>query len=280
MLSAAVQTLRPSSASAQADAEVLLAHVLHYERARLISCRDEPLAPQAQRDFESLLRRRAAGEPVAYLTGRKEFWSLDLAVTPEVLIPRPETELLVEWALERIGGRETGDGRPDSCRILELGTGSGAIALALAKELPGFEVVAAEISADALAVAKRNAERLGIKNIRFCLGDWFKALDSRSPPFDVIVSNPPYVAENDPHLAHLSFEPRTALVAGPDGLVDLRRIVQGARDVLKPGGWLLLEHGARQGEAVRRLLRAAGFGGVETRRDLAGLERATGGHHS
>jgi len=247
------------------DAELLLAHVLDVPRPAIIARDDRVLTPEELGDFERLLARRVAGEPLAYLTGEKEFWSLALKVTPDVLVPRPETELLVEWALELLPARE-------SVRVLDLGTGSGAIALALARERPAARVVATDVSGAALAVARSNADRHGITNVTFMEGSWFAA----SPAADLIVSNPPYVAERDPHLDDLRFEPRLALTSG-DGLDAIRAIVQGAAHHLNPRGWLVLEHGAAQGAAVRELLARAGFAAVETRRDLAGLERVTGG---
>jgi release factor glutamine methyltransferase len=254
------------------DAELLLAHVLDTTRASVIARDERELTPEELGDFERLLARRLGGEPLAYLTGSREFWSLELEVTPDVLVPRPETELLVEWCLSFPRQRES--------RIFDLGTGSGAIALALAKELPEASVVASDASAAALAVARANARRLRLANVEFVHGEYFNALDSGcrgNDAFDVIVSNPPYVAEGDPHLADLAFEPPLALTSGPDGLDALRAIVAGAPAHLRPGGWLLVEHGATQGPAVRALFARAGFAGVATRRDLAGLERATGG---
>ena len=268
--------LAADSSSAALDAALLLAHVLGLSRAALAARPElELTAAQAVR-LGRLAVRRAAGEPLAYLTGRREFWSLDLDVTPDVLVPRPETELLVEWALEILSGKP-------GPAVLDLGTGSGAIALALGKEQPSWKITATDISPAALKVAHGNAQRLGITTIEFLRSDLFKELDSRfrgkdvAAKFDLIVSNPPYVAEGDPHLAELKFEPAIALTSGTDGLDALRVIVAGAPEHLRAGGWLLVEHGAQQGEAVRALFRAAGFAGIETRRDLAGLERATGG---
>ncbi len=254
------------------DAELLLAHVLDVSRANGGARDERVLTPEEQGDFERLLERRLAGEPLAYLTGTREFWSLELEVTRDVLVPRPETELLVEWGLSFPRTRESS--------ILDLGTGSGAIALAIASELPQARVLASDISAAALAVARRNAARLAITNVEFIESDLYKRLDSRfrgNDGFELIVSNPPYVAEGDPHLAELKFEPSIALTSGADGLAALRAIVAGARQHLRAGGWLLVEHGATQAAAVRELFARAGFARVETRRDLAGHERATGG---
>lgn len=252
---------------ARADAEVLLAHVLGVPRSALIARDTDVLAPEAARGFEDLVRRRAAGEPVAYLRGVKEFWSLALEVNPAVLIPRPETELLVEWALALLPETAAAD-------VADLGTGSGALAIAIARERPRARVTATDRSADALAVARRNAQRHAPR-VGFLDGGWWSPLAGRR--FDLVVSNPPYVAEGDPHLADLGFEPAVALTAGADGLADLRAIIGGAAEHLVPGGWLLLEHGAEQGAAVRALLGQAGFASVETRRDLAGADRASGG---
>ena len=265
------------------DAELLLAHVLDVTRAGVVARDDRVLTPEELGDFERLLARRVAGEPLAYLTGVKEFWSLELEVTPDVLVPRPETELLVEWFLSFPRKRESS--------VLDLGTGSGAIALAIANERPDARVTASDVSHAALRVASANASRLGIRNVTFLQGDLFKALDSRpstalrtgvrgNDAFDLIVSNPPYVAEGDPHLAELKYEPAAALIAGADGLDALRAIGAGAPAQLRAGGWLLVEHGAAQGAAVRELMARAGFTGVETRRDLAGHERATGGQRA
>ena len=262
----ATGALQYASDSARADAEILLCGLLGCNRAGLVIRGDEVLTTEAALRYAALIERRQQGEPVAYLTGRREFWSLELQVSPAVLIPRPDTELLVEWALERLRG-------VSAPRIADLGTGSGAIALALASERPDARVVAVDLSADALAQAAHNARLLGLERVDFRLGDWLVPLAGER--FDLIVSNPPYVAEQDPHLRDLRFEPRRALTAGADGLADLRRIAVDAPACLKPGAALLLEHGAEQGEAVRALLGQQGYAAVETRRDLAGLERAT-----
>ena len=257
------------------DAELLLAHVLDVSRANLVARDERELTPEEQGDFERLLARRMAGEPLAYLTGTREFWSLELEVTRDVLVPRPETELLVEWALSFPRRRES------SFRVVDIATGSGAIALAIAKECPTARIAGTDISQAALQVARRNAETHRLTNVSFIEGD-LRQLDAclrGHDEFDVIVSNPPYVAEGDPHLAELRFEPALALTSGPDGLDALRAIVAGAPAYLRAGGWLVVEHGAGQGAAVRELFARAGFAQVETRRDLAGLERATGGRH-
>jgi len=262
------ERLAGASPSAALDAELLVARVFGIGRSALAADPGRALAPEELLALESLARRRLDGEPIAYLAGRREFWSLDLEVTPDVLVPRPETELLVERALAAIAGIT----RP---AVLDLGTGSGAIALALASMRPDAAVTATDRSAAALALAQRNAARLGFANLKFIHGDWFAPLAGAR--FDVIVSNPPYVAAGDPALEALAHEPYSALVAGADGLDALSVVAAGACAHLRPGGRLLLEHGAGQGAAVRELLRVAGLADVETRRDLAGHERASEG---
>lgn len=250
------------------DREWLLAEALGRSRSWLYAHPEAPVPASARARFEALLARRQAGEPVAYLLGRRGFWSLDLEVGPATLIPRPETECLVELALARLPA-----GSP--LRLADLGTGSGAIALALATERPLARIVATDASPEALAVARRNAERLGLRGVEFRQGDWLAALGDGS--FDMIVSNPPYIAAGDPHLAQgdLRFEPAAALASGEDGLEAIRVIVRDARRHLCPGGWLLLEHGWEQGAAVRALLAQAGLVEVDTARDLEGRERAS-----
>ena len=215
--------------------------------------------------FEALLARRQAGEPLAYLLGRWSFWDMDLAVSPAVLIPRPETELLVELALARLPQA--------AARVADLGTGSGAIALALARERPGWQLLAVDYSAAALAVAEANRRALGVPNATALRSDWCAALADAA--FDAIVSNPPYIEADDPHLAALAHEPLSALASGADGLADIRRIAAEAPRCLVPGGWLLLEHGWEQGAAVRAILEAAGFARVQTHRDLEQRDRVT-----
>ena len=252
------------------EAELLLGHALDRNRAWLYAHADDALDAADAVRFHALLTRRAAGEPIAYLIGRREFWSLGLAVTPDVLIPRPETELLVELALERIAQNVKVD-------IADLGTGSGAIALALAHERPHARVVATDCSTAALAVARGNAGHLGIANVEFTQGDWCAALGSRK--FDLIVSNPPYIAAGDIHLQQgdLRFEPRAALASGADGLDAIRAIVRASPAYLHAGGWMLVEHGHEQAIAVRDLLEKSGFVEVFTGRDLEGRERVGGG---
>lgn len=260
--------LAAASPTASLDAEILVAHVLGTSRASLVAAPDGMLSPLQEETLEALAQRRIGGEPVAYLTGRREFWSLDLAVTPAVLVPRPETELAVELALaalERVY-------RP---AVLDLGTGSGAIALALAREREDARVTAVDASSRALEVAERNAHRLGIGNVRFLRGSWFEPVGTAR--FDAIVSNPPYVAESDPALASLAREPREALVAGRNGIAAIAEICEGAGAHLVAGGQLLVEHGATQGAAVRGLMLRAGLAEIATHRDLASRERVTGG---
>lgn len=252
------------------DAQILLLHALghaQHDRAWLIAHDGDALAADAAARFRSFCEQRRAGVPAAYLTGFREFYGLALRVDARVLDPRPDTETLVDWALELVP--------PDApWRIADLGTGSGAIALALAAQRRRADVWATDSSAGAIDVARANADRLRIP-IRFALGNWYAALGG--PPFDLIVSNPPYVAAGDPHLAALAHEPQAALVAGADGLRDLRTLCARAPAHLRPGGWLLLEHGWNQAEAVRALLRESGLHEVQSRRDLAGVERCSGG---
>jgi release factor glutamine methyltransferase len=256
------------SPTALLDAEILLAHVLGTTRAALAAAPGRRLAPSQSKTLEAMALRRIDGEPVAYLTGRRGFWSLELEVTSDVLVPRPETELVVELALSALA-------RVSRPVVLDLGTGSGAIALAIARERDDAAVTAIDASAAALAVARRNAERLGIWNVHFLHGSWYEPVGAGR--FDVIVSNPPYVAENDPALAALAHEPRLALVSGRDGLDALAEVCAGAGAHLRPAGVLLVEHGAAQGAAVRRLMSDAGLAGVATHRDLAAHERVTAG---
>lgn len=251
------------------DAEILLGHCLGKSRTWLYTWPDADIDEVRADSFARLLRQRRRGVPVAYLTGRREFWSLDLEVSEHTLIPRPETESLVEWALQLP--------LPGAASVLDLGTGTGAIALALARERPGWRVMAVDASEQALAVARRNAVRLGLAGVEFMRSDWYRAVAGRR--FDLLVANPPYIDGDDEHLSRgdVRFEPRSALVAGESGLADLGALVRGAPVHLHRGGWLLLEHGCDQGGPVRGLLRECGFSAVSTRRDLAGLERASGG---
>lgn len=253
---------------ARLDAQLLLLQVLGRpasDRAWLIAHDDEALPDPHVQQYQAVCRRRADGEPVAYLTGAKEFFGLSLAVDARVLVPRPDTETLVEWALEVVRDRA-------APRIVDLGTGSGAIALALQAARPDAQVEGVDSSADALTVAGGNARRLELP-VAFRQGNWLAGAGM----YDLVVSNPPYVAAGDPHLQSLRHEPLCALAAGADGLDDLRAIIATAPAHLRPGGWLLLEHGHDQADAVRGLLAAAGFTGVATREDLAGIGRCSGG---
>ncbi len=267
-LTALRRRLGASSPTAALDAEILLAQALGIGRAALAADPERLLDAAQSASLESLARRRLAGEPVAYLTGRREFWSLELEVTQDVLVPRPETELLVELALAALAGVE----RP---AVLDLGTGSGAIAIAIAVERPDAAVTATDLSPGALVVAKRNAERHGLRNLGFAQGSWYEPL--ARVRFNAIVSNPPYVVADDPGLAALVHEPQIALAGGKDGLEAIAAVCGGAHLHLAPGGRLLVEHGAIQGASVRALMQAAGLEIVASHRDLASLERVTMG---
>ena len=259
---------------ARVDAQMLLLHTLGqptHARAWLITHDSDALSPAQQAQWQQMLAQRQAGVPVAYLTGHKAFYGLDLRVDARVLDPRDDTETLVDWALDVLTA--SGQAQP---RVLDLGTGSGAIALALASALPRATVCAVDASVGALAVARANAERLALP-VQFHLGDWFAGLPACAARFDCIASNPPYIRDDDPHMAALQHEPRQALTSGADGLADIRVIAAGAPAWLVRGGWLLLEHGWDQHEAVQALLRKAGFGEVQSRQDLAGQPRCTGG---
>jgi len=263
---------------ARIEAQALLSCALgDVSRAWLIAHEYDPVAPEHQAAFELLLYRRLAGEPVAYILGEREFFGLMFKVTPATLIPRPETELLVELALQHLPPLSLGKGWGGGLRVLDLGSGSGAIALSIAHARPDVEVVAVDASSEALAVAHENAQSLGISNAAFAQSDWYSALDAQH--FDLIVSNPPYVAAGDPHLQQgdLRFEPTFALASGSDGLEDIRRIVAEASSHLQPGGWLLFEHGYDQAIQVRELMQQADFRELFSACDLAGIERVSGG---
>ncbi len=256
------------------DAEILLAAALARPRSHLAAHADrQVLDCEATDRYEAYVTRRALGEPVAYILGEKEFWSLPLAVTPAVLIPRPETELLVERVLEHLPPGADAE-------VLDLATGSGAIALAIASERPAAHVTGTDISSDAIDIARTNAGRLRLDRVEFLVGSWFEPVAGRR--FDLISSNPPYIANGDPRVERSvqRFEPHAALYAGPTGLEAFGRIAEGALQHLKPNGWLVLEHGDTQGEPVRRLLSLAGFERVSTHRDLAGRDRCTEGARS
>ncbi|TXH62243.1 MAG: peptide chain release factor N(5)-glutamine methyltransferase [Tolumonas sp.] len=258
------------SDSAALDADCLLCAVLSCTRTYLRTWPEQELTPEQVEQAEQLAARREQGEPVAYILGVREFWSLPLQVSPATLIPRPDTEALVEWALTLLSDKGQGQ------KALDLGTGTGAIALALKSEMPALSMWALEREPAALDLARRNAARLGFQ-VNFLASNWFAALNERN--FQLIVSNPPYIDAADPHLSQgdVRFEPHTALVAEEDGLADIRQIIEQAPDYLAPGGWLLLEHGWQQAEAVRELLLARGFHAVITRQDLGGQERVSGG---
>ena len=254
---------------ARIDAQLLLLHTVGRagsDRAWLLAHDTGALTPEQHAQFLALCQRRLAGEPVAYLTGRKEFYGLPLQVDARVLDPRPDTETLVDWALEVIAPLALP-------RVVDLGTGSGAIALALQSQRADAQVLAVDASTHALAVARANAERLGLP-VQFQPANWLAGVEG---PFDAIVSNPPYIPSADPHLAALTHEPLQALASGADGLEDIRTIVAQAPTHLRPGGWLLLEHGYDQAQAVQALLAAHGFAQVQSRNDLAGIARCTGG---
>ncbi len=250
------------------DAQLIACAVLDRSRTWLLAHDTDALAEPDARRIAALVARRAAGEPLAYLLGDQAFFGLNLRVTPDVLIPRPDTETLVNWALALLPAD-----RP--CRVADLGTGSGAIALAIASQRPLAEVTAVDLSEGALAVARGNAAALGLDRVRFLAGSWLTPLAGQR--FDLIVSNPPYIAEGDPHLPALRFEPTSALTAGADGLSDLREIVARAGGHIHGNGHLLLEHGYNQADEVGQLLRAAGFTDVSTRFDLGPQPRCTGG---
>lgn len=263
------RTLEDATPGAKFDAEALMVAQLGVPLNQ-VRLHDEDAIPAALAlAYAAAIERRRMGEPVAYITGRQGFWTLDLDVDPSVLIPRADTETLVEWALQIARKAAAGS------RIADLGTGSGAIALALAHDLASTSIVATDRSEAALNVARRNAHARGLARVEFRSGDWCAALGADR--FGLIVSNPPYIAEGDPHLPALRYEPRLALTAGIDGLDAIRRIVRDAPAHLDAGGWLLIEHGHDQGDAVRALFAERGFAEVETRRDFGGNERVTGG---
>jgi release factor glutamine methyltransferase len=251
---------------ARLDAQLLLGHLLQRSREWLLAHDEAELTAAQCHAWQTLLSRRAAGEPLAYLVGEREFHGLALQVSPAVLVPRPETEGLVDWALERLP-------KAPAATLIDLGTGSGAVALAIKHRMPWVDVTASDASAEALEVARANARRHRL-TIEFAAGDWWQAVGGRT--FGLAVSNPPYIAGSDPHLAALAHEPRAALTPEGDGLAALRRLIADAPAHLLPGAWLLLEHGHDQAGAVQALLRERGFGVPETRPDLSGLPRCTG----
>jgi release factor glutamine methyltransferase len=267
LLARGTALLAPVLESPSLDAGILLAFSLGVPRVRLRSHPEEARAAQDLQRYLVLIERRAQGEPLAYITGMREFWTLELRVSRDVLVPRPETELLVERALVLCDA--------SAAQVLDLGTGSGAIALALAAERPAWQLLAVDASVAALAVAEDNAGRLGLANVSFQHGNWFSGLPGRR--FDLVVSNPPYVDARDPALLDLAHEPRQALTPGMDALADLRAIIHAAPAHLHAGAWLILEHGTTQAAAVARELVARGFGSVRCHRDLGGHERVTEG---
>jgi len=257
--------------SSRLDAEVLLCHVLSVERSYLYTWPEQQLTWVQFDRFHTLLTRRIQGVPIAYLTGHKEFWSLDLLVNTNTLIPRPDTELLVEQALERLS--------PTSqVKIVDLGTGSGAIALAIATERPQCRILAIDKSLAALKVAQTNAQCLNLPSVEFLASDWWNAIGNLKAT--LIVTNPPYIAATDPHLRDIKLEPRSALVSGTDGLTAIRHIITTSVSHLVPQGWLLIEHGYNQAEAVQALFQQSAYEQVTTYRDLAGVLRVTGGQFS
>jgi release factor glutamine methyltransferase len=267
----AAQSLDARSDSPRLDAEVLLSSILDLPRSALIARGNEPLGPQQQQAYAELIRQRAGGTPVAYLTGRREFWSLPLKVSPAVLIPRPETETLLEHALALLP-------REAACAVLDLGTGSGAIALGLAHERPRWSITAVDLSTAALEVARHNAQVLNLARIQWRLGNWFDAVQGER--FHLIVANPPYVAAADPALESLAAEPLMALSSGPSGFEALNAIIESAPEHLHPRGWLALEHGFAQAREVARSLARRGFASIRTFPDFSGRPRVTLGVHT
>ena len=268
-----ISALALEASTARIEVQCLLQAVLHVERVYLLAHPERNLKEAELAHYTGLLQRRLAGEPVAYILGEREFFGLNFKVSPATLIPRPDTELLVELALQRIPKQQP-------CKVLDMGTGSGAIALAIAHACPHADVLASDASAAALAVARENARALGLANVSFVQSDWFMAMAAQQ--FDLIVSNPPYIETDDPHLKQgdVRFEPVTALVSGTEGLDALRKIIDQSAAHLAPGGWLLMEHGYDQSSRVRGLLEAAKFESVFSACDLAGIERDSGGRKS
>ena len=259
---------QPDAIDARYESQLLLQHALKVNRAWLIAHENDDVAADVQREFDALIQRRIDGEPIAYILGSREFYGLNLTVTPATLIPRPDTEILVDIALEKIPANQP-------VQILDLGTGTGAIALAIAQQRPQAQITGVDASRPALEVAMNNSQQLQIANIHFILSDWFNKLNDAR--FDVIVSNPPYIEEADTHLQQgdLRFEPISALASGADGLDDIRRIIDGCLVHLNPQGWLMFEHGYNQAETVRELMAQTGLVNIETFKDLGGNDRVT-----
>ncbi|MDF1828258.1 MAG: peptide chain release factor N(5)-glutamine methyltransferase [Legionellaceae bacterium] len=268
----AVENLAKTSPTPQLDAEILLCHVLKKNRAYLYAYSEHVLDNALHQLFESFIKKRTEGMPVAYLTHEREFWSLPLYVTSDTLIPRPETELLIEQTLSLLGQRS-------HCSVLELGTGTGAISIALASEKPQWTILAADISKPALCVAQKNIERHQLHNITLMASNWFQSIPNQ--PFDLIISNPPYLAKHDPHQhqGDLRYEPKQALVSGDDGLDDIKHIIKTSRHYLMPGGLLLLEHGYNQAQAIKACLLGEKYHQVQCWQDAAGLDRVSAGSY-
>lgn len=273
ILSQACMALDKVSDSPRIDAEVLLCHVLSKNRSYLYTYPERELAADALMTFKQLIEKRQLGHPIAYLLMNKEFWSMKLALSPATLIPRPATERLVELALSLMPAKQ-------KLHILDLGTGSGAIALALAKERPHWQVDACDLSEAALNIAKHNAKQLNLEHIQFYQSNWFGSLPAQT--YDLIVSNPPYIAQDDPHLnqGDLRFEPQHALISGLDGLNDIRHIIQKSPSYLSPGAFLLIEHGYNQKPALKQLLHETGFQNIECWQDYEGIDRISGGNYA
>jgi release factor glutamine methyltransferase len=271
-LLAAIEQLQPSSVSARMDAEILLCHVLGCNSAHLAAWPEKKLISSQILQYNQLIDQRKAGMPVAYLTGSREFWSLKLDVSTSTLIPRPETETLIEFVLEQFGQQK-------KLRVADLGTGSGAIALAIASERPDWEITATDISQGALSIAQKNTEKYQVKNIEFIESHWFNALENKS--FDIIISNPPYVAQDDPHLSKgdVRFEPMSALTSGIKGMDDIQTITANAGRYLNKNGWLIIEHGYDQKKLVQDCFEAAGFENIQQKSDLINQPRMTAGSH-
>lgn len=266
-IAAGASLLAPSSDSAKLDAQVLLLHILQKPRSYLFTWPDKTLTSEQQLTFEHFCKRRLNGEPVAHITGQREFWSLPLEVNATTLIPRPDTETLVEQALAMAV--------PESAKVLDLGTGTGAIALALGSEMPNWQITAVDRVADAVALASRNQQRLAIHNVQVKQSNWFSALKNQQ--FNLIVTNPPYIEQDDKHLneGDVRFEPLSALVAEEAGMADIKQIITQSRDYLLSSGYLLIEHGFEQGEAVRNLFNQMAFINVKTVKDLGNNDRVT-----